>query len=347
MKKNYIYAYNLQEREQLIEMIEEMKDMSIPLVSVILTTHDREPSTVLRALRSIENQTYTNIEVIVVDDSSTEFLLRREVISAVKGLGFSNLRYIENGSTVGACASRNLGISCSKGEYIALLDDDDEWLPEKIDEQIKAFTDPGVGMVSCDSFYCYDDGRTEVHVSRVVSDHEMFDELLAGYFAGGCSFLIFRRECFSNCGLFKPDMPAAQDYEMALRVALKYKIRFVKKPLLKYHIHSGDSITKNTDKKAQAFMIIAIMYRSYLKTHPDVYYRFIRKAIKISFLSNNERSKSRAFSKMIWQDLADSKIKKMYFLVATYIKSLLQRFKRYIYRIYLQVCRNNGVRIWL
>ena len=110
--------------------------MAEKLVSTVITTYKREPDIVHRAIKSVLNQSYKNIEIIIIDDNPT--------------IGeFSN--EIKNHGNKGAQISRNNGIANAKGEFIAFLDDDDTWEKEKIEKQIKCFKD-NIGIVFCNGY---------------------------------------------------------------------------------------------------------------------------------------------------------------------------------------------------
>ena len=101
--------------------------MNNELVSAIITTHDRDPETVIRAVNSVLCQTYGKIELIVVDDSSAKYPKRNAVENAVRAAS-SDIVYIRHAENRGSCAARNTGLAHANGYYVAFLDDDDEWL---------------------------------------------------------------------------------------------------------------------------------------------------------------------------------------------------------------------------
>lgn len=112
-----------------------------PLVSVVIPTY--EDSVYLRgALSSIANQTYTNLEVIVVDSNG-------EAKPIVENLGWVEYHYQE---PKGPAAARNLGVKHAEGEYIAFLDADDKWLPEKLERQVEVLEETDVGMAYTDQY---------------------------------------------------------------------------------------------------------------------------------------------------------------------------------------------------
>lgn len=112
--------------------------MNQPLVSVIIPTYKRTWEYLSRAVNSILNQTYKNVEVIVVDDSPDTYEFRKNIIAEMKALSNNDnrVKYIINETNLGGSLARNRGINIANGEYITFLDDDDEYLPEKIQHQI-------------------------------------------------------------------------------------------------------------------------------------------------------------------------------------------------------------------
>ena len=101
-----------------------------PVVSVIIPTYNRA-HLIGRAIRSVLDQTYQDWELIVVDDASTD-----DIPGIVKGFTDGRVKYIRHDENKGAAAARNTGIQAARGAYIAFLDSDDEWLPEKLERQV-------------------------------------------------------------------------------------------------------------------------------------------------------------------------------------------------------------------
>ena len=249
------------------------------LVSVVIPTYKREPAMLRRALESVANQTYQQLEVFVVDDSPNDFPLRDAVKETV--LSFESrisIRYIPHSESLGGSAARNTGIFASEGEFLAFLDDDDEWLPEKIEEQLVAFSDPKVGLVYCREYIVNaETGETKVG-ERNYRKGKVFRYLITDNFIGGASFVVVRREAIDRCGAFAP-VRSAQDAELFLRICQKYKVAFVDKPLLNYYVnHGAERITLNPYNKRQGFEYINKKYRFYLLFHP------FKKAIRLQKL---------------------------------------------------------------
>ncbi len=236
--------------------------MNEKLVSVVITTYKREQKYVKEALNSVLNQTYQNIEVILVDDNG----MGSEYGEALKRLCCENQKvtYLQNEKNSGAQFSRNQGIMKSKGEYVAFLDDDDIWSETKIEKQMKLFTDDSIGMVFCDGYSFEDGDMNKLGTFREVSifdrpiSHEM--ELFNDYI-GSTSQVLIKKECFSKVGIFDCDMPARQDYEMWLRISRHYLIVGVPEPLLFYRVHAGERISKNLKKCFDSYILLLDKYK--------------------------------------------------------------------------------------
>jgi len=134
-----------------------------PLVSVIIPTYGRS-ELLDRAIDSVLAQTYDNIEIIVVDDNNSNSEHRKHTENVLqKYLQNGQAVYLKHEKNVGGSAARNTGIKASKGEYVALLDDDDEWFPEKIEKQISYFEILGdnIGVIYCSYILKEFDGDKE------------------------------------------------------------------------------------------------------------------------------------------------------------------------------------------
>lgn len=239
------------------------------LVSVIITTYKRTPDIVRRAAQSVLSQTYKNIELIIIDDSPETYELRSKVRDMALSLG-EKVKYIQHKENVGACAARNTGIKNAGGEYIAFLDDDDEWLPEKITIQKSKIEGADVAMVYCGNYICKSDGTKYIY-RRVYKKEKIYNSLIFDNYIGSTSFPLIKKSVLDKLGGFDEQMPAAQDYELWLRIAKEYKIDYVEEPLVNYYIHDGEQITKNHKIKVEAWERLNEINMDYLKKHPRAY----------------------------------------------------------------------------
>ena len=205
----------------------------LPTVSVIIPTYNRA-HLVGRAIHSVLNQTYQDFELIVVDDGSTD-----NTEEVVKSFNNERIKYIKHEKNKGGSAARNTGIKDSKGEYIAFLDSDDEWLEEKLKKQVEVFQnkDSRVGIVYVNFSIVNEKGES---VGKKQGPKGLiFRELLNSNCVGTTSSVVVRRECFKKVGGFDETLPSCQDWDMWLRLARHYEFDFIPEELLKYFQHEN------------------------------------------------------------------------------------------------------------
>ena len=206
--------------------------MTAPRVSVVIPTRNRE-LLLPNAIRSVLAQTFRGLEVLVVDDASEDGT--REVVA---GLSDGRVRYLRRESRQGGSAARNAGIRASRGEFVAFLDDDDEWLPDKLELQLALFAaDPELGVVY--SSYLVVDRESGRVVGRKVAERrgDLSRDLLVRNVIGNTSSVVARRSCFETAGLFDEQLPSFEDYDLWLRLSTRFRFDFVERDLAKYYVH--------------------------------------------------------------------------------------------------------------
>lgn len=240
------------------------------LVSAVITTYKREPEFLLRAVHSVLNQTYSNMELIVVDDSPDSYGFRDEIRKTLHQM--DGVRYIAHEKNMGACAARNTGLYAAQGEYVAFLDDDDEWMPEKIEKQLRCFTRKEIGLVYCGNL-CRNDstGRITTAVTKY-REGFVFDQLILENFIGSTSFPLLRKEYLLEIGGFDPLMKSAQDFDVWLRMAQKWEIAYVPEPLVVYHVHDGERITSTPVYRIEGQKRIIEKNKEYLACHKKAWW---------------------------------------------------------------------------
>ena len=129
------------------------------LVSVIIPTYKRKLNFVSNALQSVLDQTYRNIEIIVIDDSPSDFPFRDDIKNYIAELKNDKVIYIRNEKNLGGSLSRNVGINAAHGEYITFLDDDDEYMPGKVEKQLKFMLETGCDLSFSDMIMYRLDGK--------------------------------------------------------------------------------------------------------------------------------------------------------------------------------------------
>ena len=243
-------------------------------VTGIVTTYQREASIVENAISSMLAQTYPLLEIIVVDDNVNESRLCSQIQDMCGK--YQNVIYIKQDGNKGACSARNLGIEHARGEYLAFLDDDDRWLPEKIEKQLQAFrqADGSVGLVYCCGVRLDENTNTETdyYTSERFLKDVGFEDLLEYDHIGSTSNPLIRRVCFETVGGFWEEQPARQDYEMWLRISTQYGIVGVSEKLFVHIIHSGEQITKNKSYAQRGYINIYERYKDAYRKNPRAMY---------------------------------------------------------------------------
>jgi len=211
---------------------------SKPLVSVVIPTYKR-PDYLVRAVESVLNQTYTNVEVIVVDDNNPETEARTRTESIMKQFdGNPKLKYIKHERNKNGSAARNTGVRASKGEYVAFLDDDDEYTPKRLEAMLKRFSElpPDYGV--CYSRYIcrMPDGKDIISKEHREGDcfvNALLKELKIGF---GSNNLVLR-SAYDAIGGFDESFKRNQDHEFLIRLLQKYKIGYCDEVGLIINIH--------------------------------------------------------------------------------------------------------------
>ena len=244
--------------------------MKKPLVSAIVTTYKREIAVVKRALDSIINQDYPNIEVILVNDCPQEKTLVNSLKKLTESYG-GKVVYLEMPKNGGACAARNYGLSKSRGEFVAFLDDDDEWLPEKISKQVKCFDEDDIGIVYCNS-YAHFEGKEKLVIREkgAMPEGEIYSELFKRNIISSTSFPLLRRSAIESVNGFNTEMPSLQDLELWLRIASSWKVKYIDEPLVTYYFYNGERISRHPERRTIAYEIIYKQHEPYLKDHPRI-----------------------------------------------------------------------------
>jgi len=238
-----------------------------PTVSVIIPTYNRA-HLVGRAIRSVLNQTFQDFEIIVVDDGSTD-----NTEEVVKSFNDPRIRYIRHEQNRGGSAARNTGIRAASGEYIAFLDSDDEWLPEKLARQVQLLraSDETVGLVY--TRVCYFDSTGKRHPGPVPKARGyVWQALLEENVIGTASSVIVRKACFDRVGLFDERFPARQDREMWVRISQHFQVEFLPDVLTIRYLHS-DRISMRSEAIIKGCELFIERFQKELSTHPRAYAR--------------------------------------------------------------------------
>lgn len=241
-----------------------------PLVSIIIPTYNRETTLIKKSINSALNQTYKNIEIIIVDDSPKDFKGRNKVEEYIKSFGDSRINYIQHQENLGANLARNTGIKYSSGDLCAFLDDDDEWELNKIELQVKKIQTSNAALVYCKGRILDQDSKFIRNLNNKLHEGYIFNKLIKGNFIGGNSFIMVKKSVLNDIGLFDENMLSNQDWELFLRISKKYKIDYVDEFLVNYYVHNSGNISSNPIKKLQGWNYLYTLYDNYLEDNRDI-----------------------------------------------------------------------------
>lgn len=236
-------------------------------LSVVITTYGRKFESIERSICSVRNQTYKNIELILVDDNSPNSEYRKSIQEGIRE--YPEIVYVQHEKNKGAQAARNTGVRTSNGCVVAFLDDDDEWLPEKTAQQMKLIK-PGVGLVYCRGYAVNEDtGEMKPYDNeRNFRTEVSFSDLLYGDYIGTTTQAMIPKDVIESVGYFDLEQPARQDYEMWIRISKRYKCVGVNESLFKHYIHTGEQISKNREKAIRGMVNIYNKYRTDYNKYP-------------------------------------------------------------------------------
>lgn len=227
-------------------------------VSVIIPTYNRARY-ICRAINSVINQTFKDLEIIVIDDGSTDET--KGILVPFNG----KIKYIYQ-SNQGISGARNRGIEEARGEYIAFLDSDDWWAPEKLAEQVKVLdANPRVGIVYSRMPIINEKGE-KIGMKPAGASGRNFKELLEIWGDLPTSTVMTRRECFEKVGVFDPALPPMEDIDMWLRIARFYDLYEIEGKILAYYFRHSEQATSN---KMKVYDGLVRIYTKILKSYPE------------------------------------------------------------------------------
>ncbi len=219
--------------------------MSDPTVSIIIPTRNRS-ELVKRAIRSALNQSYDNVEVVVIDDGSAP-----EHLAALSEFEAPGLTILKNQTNRGGPYSRNRGWKSCNGDFIIFLDDDDQIEPEKVELQIRKFKeldDPEVGVVTSHAVD-YRSSEKQIKYNRIRGD--IHSKVLKSYELHGIETMMIRKSCIEQINGFDPDLVANQEYDLIVRLSRVCKFDYVDE-ILSCENRSENQINLNFGKKFKA-----------------------------------------------------------------------------------------------
>lgn len=251
---------------------------SSPRISIITPTYNREDM-LLQTINSVSNQTYSDYEHIIIDDSSTDNTSR-----VVREQNDSRIRYIRNEENRGSNAARNRGLDCANGEILMFIDDDDRWLPKKAEHQLYIIDKHGVDLVYSSRRVVDEDGKL-LYVSEAAVPSNPRDDILTHNYIGTPSCVAFRRSILDSAGDFNPKMKAKQDQELWIRVLEQCtRIGIIKEPLVEWTKHDE----ANTQVSGQP-RLYQESFNKILDVHHEKYQRLSQHQLRRAYAGHHTR----------------------------------------------------------
>lgn len=233
--------------------------MEDKLLSVVIPTKNR-CGLLARAISSIKNQDWTNIEIIIVDDASTDET--RQYLDTLSKAD-DKIKYIRNESSVGGAKARNQAINSAAGYYIAFLDDDDVWLPNKAKKQIEMLrSDSRLSAVTCDFKIIYS-GFPFIRIKKIPVNFTKND-IYASNFLGGASMCLTYRQLILNVNGFNEKLLSCQDWDLWLKLAQLGEIGSVRDMMVHYYDHKEERISSKLKNVYSGRVNIYFTYRGFM-----------------------------------------------------------------------------------
>lgn len=227
------------------------------MVSVVIPTHNRA-DLLPRAIKSVQAQTYQDLEIIVVSDGSTDNT--KEVVEALSKED-SRIRFVEYHPGRGGNIARNTGIENAAGEYVAFLDDDDEFFPTKLEKQVAVMeSDPEIGLVYTGVKILYINEKVS-YASKARNCGDLSREILLDNHIGTTSTVMLKKEVIAKSGMFDVALKALQDFDLWIRVCQHCKVGVVPEELINYYNYTNSTqVSASTQKYIDAFAYINNKY---------------------------------------------------------------------------------------
>ena len=208
-------------------------------ISVIIPTYNRK-KTLARAIQSVINQSLSPFEILIIDDGSndgTEEWVKEN---------FQNIKYIYQNNR-GVSSARNIGIENAYGDWVAFLDSDDEWLPNKLFEQVKSVqSNPKIKFFHTNEIWIRNGVRVNQMKKHKKYGGHIFEKCLDICRVSPSSVLI-QKEVFDNIGVFDESLRVCEDYDLWLRITSKYPVVFLDVPLIYKYGGHADQLSKVND----------------------------------------------------------------------------------------------------
>ncbi|MGH4118095.1 glycosyltransferase family 2 protein [Clostridium sp.] len=275
------------------------------LISIIVPTYKRSIM-ISKTIKSLLSQTYTNVEIIIVDDNNPNSIERSKTEGVLKEyIGYNNVKYIKHSENKGGSEARNTGIKHASGKYITFLDDDDEYYKDKVEKQYifyKKTFEKDDGFINCKVNVFRNDKFVRKSKSKVDYDNLLFSVVSEKIL--GTPTLFIPKYQLESVGGFKI-LSKGQEWFLCLKlIEAGYKFKSMKEALVRVNIHKFDSISNgqnSVEKKSEGLTTIYEIQKNYFeyfnqKQIREINYNYTM-AMAACYLNSNKKESLKYFFK--------------------------------------------------
>ena len=253
--------------------------MEHPKISVIIPTYKR-PDILCRAIDSVLIQDFKDYEIIIIDDNGLGSVVQKETEKLMRQKYLDQrIYYIPNEKSLGGGGARNVGITAAKGEFIAFLDDDEDWLPGKLSKQMKKYSEctENTGVIDTGVLLIKENGE------KIYRSPEMqgwiFEDLLSksGKSAPKLSTILCRKSVLEKVGLFDSAFRSRQDLDLYIRLSRVCKFDSINEPLAYKRYDADSRISTNIYSKLQGYELLYFKNIDEFKKRPKIHADYLIK----------------------------------------------------------------------
>lgn len=298
------------------------------MISIVIPTH-RRVNLLKKTINSALDQTYKNTEIIVVSDGYD-----KETDLYMKTIENNQIKYYVYETNRGANYARNYGVKHSEGEYIAFLDDDDQWAKDKLERQYTELSkDNDYGLVYTGNKQFYIDSNDSFTYIPTKSG-DLSREIFSKNYIGSTSSVLIKKEIFDEVHGFDEKLGALQDYDLWIRICQVTKIGVISEPLLIYNNNRNrEQISNQIDKYEDAAKKIKEKYKDFFSENKGLeekFKLFISKVIIKKYLRNNNNKVARKLAFILLYDTRNISVIP-YFFASFFSYNVLLKLKGSIF----------------
>ncbi len=271
-----------------------------PMVSVVVPTY-RRAGMLTEVVGSVLAQTYEDWELLIVDDNGEGSEAQKDTEAVVERYrDDARILYVPHARNRGACAARNTGVHRARGTFVAFLDDDDVWHPEKLERQVACFASasPEAALVYGGWRHVLEDGSIQTFIPDG-SAHRL-PQLLKRNGIGSTSLVMCRRSALLAVDGFDETLPALQDFDLYIRLGMRYPFAYVESVLMDHRRHGSPRITTNPQVVQRANERFHEKHRHLFEADRDVHRERLR-AYAYDMLRIGQFAKARRLYRSAWR----------------------------------------------